>query len=177
MNRRIAACLSIAFLVAAFPLPVTATGDDQGDRRLEATLRGIEEPPAVSSTGLGKFRATISPDRTSIDYELSYEQLEGDVQQAHIHLGQKGVNGGIAVFLCTNLGNGPAGTQLCPGPNAGSITGTITADSIVGPGGQGLVQGEFAELLRALDRNVTYVNVHTTKHTGGEIRGQIDNGF
>jgi len=177
MNRRIAACLSIALLVAAFPAPVSATADDSGDRRLEATLRGIEEPPSVSSTGLGKFRAVIAQDRTSFDYELSYEQLEGDVQQAHIHLGQKGVNGGIAVFLCSNLGNGPAGTQLCPGPREGSVTGTITADSIVGPGAQGLVQGEFAELLRALDRNVTYVNVHTVKHPSGEIRGQVDNGF
>jgi hypothetical protein len=29
-----------------------------------------------------------------------------------------GTNGGIAVFLCANLGNGPAGTQLCPAPPA-----------------------------------------------------------
>jgi CHRD domain-containing protein len=31
----------------------------------------------------------------------------------------------------------------------------------------------FAELLRAIDKNVTYANVHTVKHNSGEIRGQI----
>lgn len=149
--------------------------NDQGGERggLIATLRGVEEPPSNSSTGHGRFRATVSDDRTSIDYRLSYADLEGDVQQAHIHLGQRAVNGGIAVFLCSNLGNGPAGTQACPGPRDGVITGTITGADIVGPSGQGLEPNEFDELLRAIVKHVTYVNVHTTKHTGGEIRGQI----
>ena len=98
------------------------------------------------------------------------------MRQAHIHLGQRAVNGGIAVFLCTNLGNGPTGTQTCPGPREGSISGTITGDDIVGPTGQGLAPDEFGELLRAMVKNVTYVNVHTTKHESGEIRGQIHEG-
>ena len=33
------------------------------------------------------------------------------MQQAHIHFAQRGVNGGITVFLCTNLGNGPTGIR------------------------------------------------------------------
>ena len=37
------------------------------------------------------------------------------------------VNGGISVFLCTNLGNGPAGTQACP--QEGTVTGTFTASA------------------------------------------------
>ena len=93
--------------------------------------------------------------------------------QAHIHLGQRAVNGGVAVFLCTNLGNGPAGTQTCPGPRDGTITGTITGADIVGPTDQGLAPSEFAELLRAMVKHVTYVNVHTSEHESGEIRGQI----
>jgi hypothetical protein len=155
-------------------VPVWAGDRDDDGRTLRATLRGIEEPPSVSSTGRGTFRATISEDATSLSYTLSYEDLEGDVQQAHIHLGQRGANGGIAVFLCTNLGNGPTGTPECPGPRAGTVSGTVTGAQIVGPTGQGLAPGEFAELLRAIDRKVTYANVHSSKHTGGEIRGQID---
>ncbi|HEV8702376.1 MAG TPA: CHRD domain-containing protein [Candidatus Polarisedimenticolia bacterium] len=147
---------------------------DDNARTLKATLKGFEEPPSVSSTGRGSFRATISEDGTALSYTLSYEDLEGDVQQSHIHLGQRGVNGGIAVFLCSNLGNGPEGTPLCPGPRAGSVSRTVTGADIVGPSGQGLTTGEFAELLRAIDKNVTYANVHSTKHTGGEIRGQIE---
>jgi len=54
------------------------------------------------------------------------------VTQAHIHFGKRHVAGGIIVFLCTNLGNGPAGTPACP-DSAGTVTGSITAASIIGP--------------------------------------------
>ncbi len=148
--------------------------NDDDERQLKATLKGIEEPPSVSSTGRGSFRATISSTGDSIDYTLTYSALEGDVLQSHIHLGQKGVNGGVSVFLCTNLGNGPMGTPLCPGTTSGTVSGTFDADSVVGPAGQGIAAGEFAELLTAIGRDVTYVNVHSTKHTGGEIRGQVE---
>ena len=32
-------------------------------------------------------------------YTLRYSDLEGQIRQAHIHFAQKGVNGGIVVFL------------------------------------------------------------------------------
>jgi hypothetical protein len=161
-------------VVGALAAPTMAGDRDDSSRTLRASLKGFEESPSVSSTGRGSFRATISEDGTSLTYTLSYEELEGDVLQAHIHLGQKGVSGGIAVFLCSNLGNGPEGTPPCPGPRAGTVTGTVTGTQIVGPTGQGLAPGEFAELLRAIDKKVTYANVHSVKHTGGEIRGQVD---
>jgi hypothetical protein len=86
---------------------------------------------------------------------------------SHIHLGQKDVNGGVSVFFC-----GGGGRPACT-PTSGSFTGTITAADVIGPAGQGIAPGEFAELLAALRAGETYVNVHTNKHPGGEIRGQI----
>lgn len=169
-GRVLLVAIAIAGLLVGVALAQSA---DSQSRRISAVLHGIEEPPSISSTGSGMFRATIAPDSSSISYTLSYADLEGDVLQSHIHLGQKGVNGGIAIFLCSNLGNGPAGTQACPGPRAGTISGTFSGADIVGPSGQGLTANEFAELVRAIDKQVTYVNVHTVKHTGGEIRGQI----
>ena len=160
-------------IVGMFGAGTSADDRDENARTLKATLKGIEESPSISSTGHGTFRATISEDGTSIHYTLTYADLEGDVQQAHIHLGQRSVGGGIAAFLCTNLGNGSATTPLCPGPRAGTVSGTITAAEVIGPSGQGLAPGEFAELLRAIDESVAYANVHSAKHTGGEIRGQI----
>jgi hypothetical protein len=94
------------------------------------------------------------------------------VQQAHIHFGQRHTNGGISIFLCTNLGNGPAGTQLCP-PGPARIEGTATAADVIGPAGQGIAAGELDELIAAMRRGFTYVNVHTDKHPSGEIRGAI----
>lgn len=147
---------------------------DGGARTLRADLHGFEEPPAVSSTGSGEFAARISHDQASFDYELNFEDLEGTVTQSHIHLGQRAVNGGISVWLCGTATNpGPAGTPSCGGPNSGSVTGTVTAANVIGPAGQGVAAGEFAELLKAMREGVTYANVHSTKHPGGEIRGQI----
>ena len=54
-------------------------------------------------------------------------------------------------------------------PRAGEVEGVITAANVVGPLGQGVAAGDFA--LRA---GQTYVNVHTTRSPGGEIRSQID---
>jgi hypothetical protein len=68
--------------------------------------------------------------------------------------------------------NGPAGTPACPATSA-NLNGVITASSIGGPSAQGLSAGEFDELVAAMRRGVTYVNVHSTTWTGGEIRGQI----
>ena len=153
-------------------------------KNLRATLVGYQEVPAVSSTGDGDFQARISNDETQIDYELSYKELEGDVLQAHIHFGQPGVNGGISVWLCGNPNvsppvNPPPGTQPCPSDPA-TITGTIRAADVLctgctpaAPAGQGIAAGEFAELVAAIRAGATYVNVHTTKHPGGEIRSQI----
>lgn len=81
----------------------------QNFRRLGAILFSYEEAPAISSVASGVFDARINRDETEITYELSYADLEGTVTQAHIHLGQRSVNGGITVFLCSNLGNGPPG--------------------------------------------------------------------
>jgi len=81
---------------------------------------------------------------------------------------------GFSVFLCSNLGNGPAGTPKCP--QSGQVTGTITAAQVIGPEGQGISPGEFGELLRAIRAGVAYVNVHSDNFPAGEIRGQLRSG-
>lgn len=151
-----------------------------GPRNIREFLTGYEEVPSISTGASAVFNARISTDESRIDYELTYTALEGAVQQSHIHLGQKGANGGISVFLCTNLGNGPAGVQACPqGP--ATISGTITPADVSPPipatqaaRNQGLDTGEWEEFLAALRAGVTYVNLHSTKFPGGEIRSQID---
>jgi hypothetical protein len=142
-------------------------------------LSGYEEVPAVSTTGNGTFRAAINRSETEIKWQLAYSKLEGDVLQAHIHLGQESVNGGIVVWLCGNPSatiTPPAGTQTCPPPPA-KISGTITAAEVTGilptPSPQGINPGEFDEFVRAMRAGVTYANVHSSRSPGGEIRTQI----
>ena len=144
-----------------------AASDGDGARRFSARLQGYQEPPSISSTGHGTFAARLDEDG-NIEYKLSYGDLEGTtVLFAHIHLGQRSVNGGVAVFLCGG-GDKPA----CP-QTGGTVEGVIDPTDIIGPAGQGLAAGEFAELVRAMRAGMTYANVHTNKHPGGEIRGQI----
>ena len=168
--RRAALSIAVVALVSASTIVW-----GQGFKKISELLTGYEETPsAVSTTGNGTFNARISNDNSQIDWELSYADLEGAVQQAHIHFGQKSVTGPISVFLCTNLGNGPAGTQPCPAPPA-TISGTITAADVTNLANErGISAGEFDELLAAIRAGATYVNVHSTRWPGGEIRSQID---
>jgi hypothetical protein len=179
MKTRSALLLSAVALAAA---QYASADDDRGFKRLGAQLVGFDEVPSVSTGASGEFKAQINNNETAIDWELGYKDLEGEVQQAHIHIAQPGVNGGITVFLCTNLGNGPAGIQPCP-PSPATITGTIMAAD-VSPNipatqaarTQGLNTGELDELVRAIRAGATYVNVHSTTWPGGEIRDQIGPG-
>lgn len=135
-----------------------------------ANLSGYEEVPAVSTTGRGWAAASVRGD--AIRYKLFYSDLEGEVQQAHIHFGQRAVNGGVSAFLCSNLAGAPAGTPACP-PAPATISGVITADDVVGPASQGIAPGEIDELIAAIEVGLTYVNVHTDVFPAGEIRGQL----
>jgi hypothetical protein len=135
-----------------------------------AELTGYEEVPPVSTTGHGWFAASVRGG--SIVYRLHYADLSSPAMQAHIHFGQKAVNGGVSAFLCSNLPGAPAGTPACP-PAPATVSGTITADDVVGPGAQGIAPGELDELIAAIQAGVAYANVHTDLFPAGEIRGQV----
>jgi uncharacterized protein YdeI (BOF family) len=67
-----------------------------------------------------------------------------------------------------------AGTQPCPAPPA-TISGTITAADVTNLANErGISAGELDELIAAIRAGATYVNVHSTRWPGGEIRSQID---
>lgn len=168
------AVVAASLLAASAVVLSTAAEGDGGSRVIVAQLSGYQEDPsALSSAGIGHFRARINKSAGTIRYRLSYDGLEGTVTQSHIHLGARSQSGGISVFLCSNLGNGPVGTQACP-PSPGVITGTIHAADVIGPAAQGISAGEFAELLAAIRADTTYVNVHSSLYPGGEIRSQLE---
>ncbi len=153
---------------------------DRGQNSFRINLSGYQETPlSLSSSFGGSFRIQIDERNQEITYSLSYGTLEpatAVVTQAHIHIGQRAQGGGIILFLCTNLGNAPAGTTppACP-PAPATVTGTLTvADIAATAAPHGIVAGEFDEVIAAIQAEATYANVHTSNFPAGEIRGQID---
>lgn len=71
------------------------------------------ETGAILTVGTGSLRLDVDPRSQTASYSLTYSGLSS-VLQAHLHFGKVHVPGGIYAFLCTNLGNGPAGTPTCP---------------------------------------------------------------
>jgi hypothetical protein len=145
-------------------------GDERGHYR--ADLNGYQEvvgPGSISTIGRGEFEATLDKDANVITYTLTYT-LENAATQAHIHLAQRHVGGGVSVFLC-----GGGSKPPCPPGTAepATVTGTITPADVIGPASQGIEPGSFAELVRAMSAGATYANIHSTRWPAGEIRGQI----
>lgn len=139
-----------------------------GQRNFRAALIGYEEVPAVSTGASGTLHARIAEGDGSIDYELTYQGIEGgNAFAAHIHVGQLGANGGVSAFLC-----GGGGKPACP-TTGGTVMGTIFPENVIGPVTQQLPAGALDELIAAIRAGVTYANVHTPASPGGEIRGQL----
>jgi CHRD domain len=146
--------------------------DSERHRRIETRLKSYNEVPSVSSVATGSFKARFDG-VGAIDYELSFSGLEGTVTQSHIHFGQKSVNGGIMVWLCQTATNVDP-TGLAPTcPQSGSVSGTIQAANVIGPATQGVASLEFDEFVKAIRVGSGYVNVHSSKFPGGELRGQL----
>ena len=140
---------------------------------VETRLKSYAEVPAVSSTATGRFKASVDEKSGAISYELSYKGLQGEVRQAHIHLGQRDVNGGVMVWLCQTSVN-PDPTGLAPTcPQSGTVSGVLQAANVIGPAGQGIDAMEFSEVVAAIRAGVAYVNIHSSKFPGGEVRGQL----
>lgn len=155
---------------AAFTVPVAA-------ETVQVELLGFEEVPANVSHASGSLRLFINDHAGTIDYELIYENLTANITQAHIHVAQAGVNGGITLWLCgtttTPTTPGPPGTPTCPAGQNGVVTGTLTAANVVAVPAQIITAGALDDVIRAIRSGVAYGNVHTTVLPGGEIRGQL----
>ena len=153
-------------------------------QEFKARLIGYEEVPSVSTPASGEFKAKFDKKTKTLDYELSYSNLQGSISQAHIHFAQPGVNGSIVIWLCQVLPQPPnpvppaaaAGAPVCTQPNTGTVFGSITAAEVIAAGtaSQLISAGELDEVIAAMEAGFAYANVHTLPlNPGGEIRGQI----
>lgn len=178
-RRRLAISLVTSAALAATAAVMISSPTASADKRsgsFSARLSGYNEAPtSLSTTGSGFIKIKVDERAETIRYTLVYDDLEGDVTQAHIHFGAVALVGGISVWLCGNPPlTRPPGTPTCP--ESGVVTGTLTADDVVGPAGAGIAVGEFDELVDAIKSGTAYANVHSSLYQPGEIRGQLRRG-
>ncbi len=174
--RRIA---TVVLASTALLLVLGEAASAQQIRRAEPLLGGNENPPVVTD-GTGRFRAQIFDDRIEfrLRYDVASEGDDGpsDVTQAHLHVANPGINGGIAAFLCTNLGNSATAPECPASPD--EVEGEIVAADVLAvtegdPPVEILEAGDLEGLALLIRQGSVYANVHSDDHPGGEVRGQL----
>jgi hypothetical protein len=148
-------------LLVGLAAPVGAEG---GGRVYKTHLVG--ELDGTDSAGQGQAVFWVAKDGDSIDFRLLAANIE-NITMAHIHLAATpGGNGGIVVWLYPS---GPP-PSLIPGRFQGLLaSGSFGAANLTGA----LAGQSLDALVAALADGRAYVNVHTTAHPAGEIRGNF----
>jgi len=112
----------------------------------EATLSGGEEVPPVATSATGMAELRLNKQTQMLNWRVTYNALSGPATGAHIH--------------------GP----VPMGQNAGIVvpfTGDLNAQPLTGE------RKLTPEQVTQLTGGQWYVNLHTARHPGGEIRGQL----
>ena len=140
-----------ALLVAVAPAVLTAdvAAAATNGQVFTATLVGTQEVPPNASPATGLATVTLSSDQTTITVDVSFSGLTAPATASHIHEGAAGTNGPVIVPF------------------------TKTADNtFVAPDGAKLTDAQYA----SYKAGNLYVNVHSAKNPGGEIRAQLKGG-
>jgi CHRD domain len=137
--------LAVLALTAALAAGGLAAVQTGGTLKLSAKLTAAREVPKPKGVpAAATGRFTGTLKGKKLTFKLTFSHLSGKAFAAHIHKGKAGTSGPVIVSLC--------------GPCKSPVSKTVTVTS---------------QARNAIEHAATYVNVHTPKNTGGEIRGQI----
>jgi hypothetical protein len=145
--RKLASTL-LAGAVVSLVVVAFAPAAARDSYKVGTTLTPRAEVPAPKSAALarGTFTGAYVENSTGavLRWKLTFSRLTGGATAAHIHWAKPGVAGPVIVPLC--------------GPCNNLQTGRVKISKAV---------------IAKLEAGRTYVNVHTVKNPGGEIRGQV----
>jgi predicted small secreted protein len=135
--------VTIGVLVLAGTLASCATMSDMMGGGSQITLSGANEVPPVSTTASGSGTVKVTSER-SVSGKISVTGMTATA--AHIHEGAAGSNGPVIVPF------------------------TKTGDNqFEAPAGAKMTEAQYA----AYKAGRTYVNVHSARNPGGEVRAQL----
>lgn len=112
----------------------------------DATLSGAQEVPPATTAATGVAEVQLNTNTNTLKWKVTYSGLTGPATGGHIHgPADMGQNAGVVIPFTSDL-------------NAQPIT------------GQANLSAQQAAQLAA---GQWYVNIHTARYPGGEIRGQL----
>lgn len=133
--------------------PTNRAGEIRGQLAVVASVttalsarQEVPRPKGNVKRARATFTATVTRSGTTgrMGWRLTFSGLTGRAAAAHIHIGQRGRAGPVAVSLC--------------GPCRSGTRRSVELSAAV---------------LAALEQGRAYVNVHTARNQAGEVRGQI----
>ena len=113
----------------------------------KVSLSGAQQVPPIKTSGTGTADLTFDPSTRVVTWHISYGHTSSPVTMAHFHVGAKGKNGSVEIWLTTK-----------GKPVKSPITGKAT---LTESGAKQFEAGDW------------YINVHTKSHPAGELRGQV----
>lgn len=128
-------------------------------------LTGSQQVPAVTTDAFGMATVRLIDNGTAIAFRVIVCDIV-NVTASHIHVGAAGSNGPVIIpfFGSQPLFSSPHGCKtLAEGTRTASDLNTKASPMVT----------SWDDFVKALLAGNTYVNVHTTEHPSGEIRGQI----
>jgi hypothetical protein len=138
-----------------------------------ATLNGPNESPPNTSPGTGSALVTIDTVANTMRVQVQFTGLSANTTASHIHCCTAVPDTGTAMVATTT----PTFTGFPLGVTSGTydhtfdltLTSSWNPAFITAHGGN--AAGAEAALLAGLAANEAYLNIHSTAHPGGEIRG------
>ncbi len=141
--------LRTAFAAGLVALAVSGCGQMRPSQKMEvfeAALSGTSEVPPAATTASGNAEVMFNENTNKLTWKVTYTGLSGPATAGHIHgPAVAGANAGVVVPFAANV-------------TAQPITGEAT-----------ITPGQYGDLAAGL----WYVNIHSAKFPGGEIRGQL----
>lgn len=115
-------------------------------------MSGAQEVPARETAATGKIKVSYNKCDKMLTFTVDWKNLTADPVGSHIHgTAAKGVNAPVQYNF----------TSLIPKATSGTFTNSVMVDGITIKE-DSLLAGFY------------YLNIHTPKFPGGEIRGQIE---
>ncbi|RRB06948.1 CHRD domain-containing protein [Larkinella rosea] len=148
--KRTFAYLMTAFVATAITVTSCSPTKDAPDKKdtieFVGTLDGAQEVPSVQSAGTGTMTGTYNKVTRELSYTVNYSGITPTAGHIHLSPGGPGTNGPVII---------PFASLTSP------ISGRVTFEQRNQDWENALVEGRL------------YVNLHTTKFPGGEIRAFI----